>query len=436
MNNELYEAQTLRGFFENELLNNLLSFWLPRCEDKENGGYVNCFTNDGSRLVSKDKYAWSQGRFLWIFSRLARTELNIFTKTERARFLALAKSGRDFLMKHVLIGPKDYRCIFLMEADGTPKYADGADVLDASIYADYFVSIGMSQYALAANDQESWLFAKNLYESVWERYQTGQYRSLPYPLSSQYQAHAKPMFLNHISCEIQEAALIFDPPYATDLKERIHRCANEVFDIFMDENGFIHENRYVNGDFPPNLFGQHINPGHIMEDMWFQVLSEERLGRHDLDEKIALAARQALDAGWDPEYGGIFHFVSTDGHCLHGIPGDAADEPQMSLITGDWTSKLWWVHSECLYTTLLLYDRQKKQVFMDWFRKIFQYTFSVFPNPDKETREWIQIRTREGNPQEKVVCLPVKDPFHIMRDVVLILELLDQRINRLENEQA
>lgn len=435
MRETLYEARALRGFFENELVNQLLAFWLPRCEDKENGGYFNCFCNDGSRLVSKDKYAWSQGRFLWIFSRLAHTESNLFSAAQRAKFMALAKSGRDFLMKHVLIAKDDYRCIFLMNADGSPKYADGADVLDASIYADYFVAIGLAQYSLAADDKESWLFSKNLYESIWNRYQTGNYRSLPYPLSPRYRAHAKPMFLNHVSYEIHEAALHFEPSYTDLLKARMRQCADEVFNDFMDEDGFIHENREVNGGFPTNLFGQHINPGHIIEDMWFQVMSAEALQRHDLDDKIALAVRRALEAGWDPEYGGVFHFVSTDGHCLHGDPGDAAQEPQMDLITGDWESKLWWVHSECLYTTLLLYDRTGEKDFLDWFRKVFCYTFGTFPNPDREIREWIQIRTRDGKPQEKVVCLPVKDPFHVMRNVVLILELLDKRIKRLEAMQ-
>ena len=55
--------------FRRELTDNLLSFWMGRCLDTENGGYFNCFTNDGSRLISTDKYTWSQGRFLWVFSR-------------------------------------------------------------------------------------------------------------------------------------------------------------------------------------------------------------------------------------------------------------------------------------------------------------------------------------------------------------------------------
>ena len=64
----------LTGFYENELVNNILPFWLERCEDKENGGYFNCFSNDGAQLVSTDKYTWSQGRFVWLFSKLSRMD--------------------------------------------------------------------------------------------------------------------------------------------------------------------------------------------------------------------------------------------------------------------------------------------------------------------------------------------------------------------------
>ena len=33
------------SFFKKELTDNLLFFWMDRCLDKENGGYLNCFTN-------------------------------------------------------------------------------------------------------------------------------------------------------------------------------------------------------------------------------------------------------------------------------------------------------------------------------------------------------------------------------------------------------
>jgi len=58
------------------------------------------------------------------------------------------------------------------------------------------------------------------------------------------------------------------------------------------------------------------------------------------------------------------------------------------------------------------------------YDKLHSYTFKIFPNPDKKTGEWIQIRDRRGNPLNKVVALPVKDPFHIIRSTLLMIDLL------------
>lgn len=85
------ELLRLKGFYENELTNRILAFWLPRCEDREYGGYVNCFDNAGEKLQSYDKYTWSQGRFVWVFSRLAVTRIGIFTQKQRKEFLPAGK---------------------------------------------------------------------------------------------------------------------------------------------------------------------------------------------------------------------------------------------------------------------------------------------------------------------------------------------------------
>ncbi len=414
------------SFFRTELKDNLLFFWMERCLDEENGGYFNCFSNDGSRLVSTDKYTWSMGRFLWIFSRLATMESDLFTSEEREELLRYAKSGRDFLMRHALIGKDDYRCVFLMSADGSPKALDGHEGYDLSISADCFVVMGFAAYSLAAKDEEAWRFAKTLGESVWERYQSGNFRSLPYPVSSTYRSHAKPMILTNMCCELYRAAAFFDKDYSSSLLNKIKLCHEEVFEVFTDENNLLHEFRYAEGDFPENLFGQHINPGHTLEDMWFQLDAAELLGEERYLSQIARTAKSTVTLGWDEDFGGLLHFVPCDGLKTRYTPEDAKDEVQMRLVLDDWGSKLWWVHSEALYTTLLLYFRTLDEDFLTAFFKVFDYTYRTFPNPDRTVREWIQIRTREGKPQEKVVALPVKDPYHIMRNVLLIIELLEK----------
>ena len=426
-----FDTKAYLAHFQKELTENLLSFWIPRCLDQKHGGYLNCFCNDGSRLVSTDKYTWSQGRFLWMFSKLATASTELFNEKTRAEFLKYAKSGRDFLLKNVLIAPEDLRCVFLMNADGTPKRVGDFEELDMSIFADCFVTMGFAAYAVAADDKASWKFAKSLGDSVWERYQSGNYRTLPYPLSPKYVAHSKPMILTNVCCELYKAAEKFDPVEAKKQKERIAQCHREVFEIFADENDLVHEFKLANGDFSSDLFGQHINPGHVIEDMWFQLEAADILGDFCNAERICRITKKTLQTGWDQKYGGFYHFVKVNGEQgMEGDLGEAADEPQMQLVLDDWGSKLWWVHSEALYTTLLLYDRTGDAEFLTWFEKIFKYVFETFPNPDKTVGEWVQIRTREGRPQEKVVALPVKDPYHIIRNVILIIELLEKRRER------
>ena len=58
-------------------------------------------------------------------------------------------------------------------------------------------------------------------------------------------------------------------------------------------------------------------------------------------------------------------------------------------------------------------------------RQVSDYVFSTFP-AEEEGKEWLQIRDREGRPESKIVALPVKDPFHIMRNLIMILDLLQE----------
>ena len=422
-----FPKEEVRAFFQEELLRRILPFWMERCLDEENGGYYNCFTNDGSRLVSTDKYTWSQGRFLWVFSRLATVESDVFGKEERLRFLAYAKSGRDFLEKHVLLRGEPPRCAFLLDAAGAPKEVAGHEGYDLSISADCFVVMGFAAYARATGDRAAWDFAKALGESVFLRYESGNCRSLPYPVPKGYRSHAKPMILTNVFCELYRAAEVLEPAFLPLLRQRIEVQQREVFDVFRDGEGLVHEFTLSDGTFASNLFGQHINPGHTLEDMWFQWEAADILGTDARKAAIRETVLRTMELGWDEEWGGLFHFVPCDGLDTAFPVGALEEEPQMKLVLDDFGSKLWWVHSEALYTTLLLYLETGEEAFRLWFDRAFDYTFQTFPNPDQSIGEWIQIRTRRGEPQDKVVALPVKDPYHIIRNLILIIELLERK---------
>lgn len=425
MNKE--ELRLMQGFYENELKNRFLSFWLPRCEDTEYGGFVNCFTNDGAALVSRDKYCWSQGRFVWMFSKLSSLEAPVFSAAERAEFLRLAAQGAEFLMKHALLPDGGIRCAFLLEADGTPKYERGCDCLDASIYADCFVAAGLARYASVSGRTDAFRFAEALFDSIVRRVAAGSYHTLPYPLSDNYRAHGVPMILENVTAELVCAARVFRPEREEEFKRLLAGYTEDVLSSFADENNLIREIIYADGGKPGILLGRHINPGHTIEDVWFMLDSMAITGNDARKDQVYAVAKQALETGWDKECGGILHFAGLDGGRPEGDNTGAEEEP-MSRLLSDWGSKLWWVHSEALYTTLRCYFETGDEAFLAWHKKVFDYAYSVFPNPDPDVREWIQIRDREGRPQNKVVALPVKDPYHVVRNLCLILELLCREV--------
>jgi len=428
------------GFYENELCNNILPFWVNNSLDSKYGGYFNCFDNHGRELVSRDKYTWSQGRFVWMWSKLAQSDCGTFTTKQKDGFLMLAKSGRDFLYNHCLISDNDFRCVFLMDETGSPKLVEGYDRYDMSIFADCFVTAAFARYALAAGDGESYIFSKKLYQSALDRLNKGDITTLPYPLSSCYRMHGIPMIFSNVTSELYFSAQKFEPGYIQTLKENLKRFSTDVLTNFVDDNYVLHEIVTSDNRFFPRLLGQHVNPGHTLEDMWFMEEAARILGNeeHWLNRLVTIT-KKTLELCWDHEYGGILHMCGVTGGAPQGIieddsdytddtddsdDSDDSDEPMLKQTIDCWSDKLWWVHSEALYSTLLFYSKTGDETLLEWYDKIFGYTFDRFPNPDREIREWIQILKRDGTPQDKIVALPVKDPYHITRNLILIIELL------------
>ncbi|MCE5272846.1 N-acylglucosamine 2-epimerase, partial [bacterium] len=86
--------------YNQELHGNILPFWMRNGIDRENGGFFTCFSNDGARLLSRQKFTWSQGRFVWLLSRLYRNLEGRATEAERSAYLEPARAGAEFLMRH------------------------------------------------------------------------------------------------------------------------------------------------------------------------------------------------------------------------------------------------------------------------------------------------------------------------------------------------
>lgn len=410
------------AFYEAQLEHNFLPFWF-RFVDEEHGGILNCISNVGDTLLAGDKFTWSQGRWLWVLSNVYELkQRGLLPGVQREKLLQWMDGTWNFLCDYSIYG--DSVCCFVLERDGVKKPDAATGRYDASIYADCFALIGMSRYVKALGCREKFPAVEALYRSIRSRLESGDYLTEPYPVPEGYISHGIPMItLNsvHEYVRMKQAlglAVEEDVSYA---RSRLELILNKLH----DGSGCIREFTPTSGIRDPELLlDRHLKPGHTLEDAWFWVeFLEEFGGLEAYLPKICHIVKTTFEAGWDPEFGGVLCFAD----CLGGQPrGVSHGTKYEQLVTDTWDMKLWWVHSELLYLFPKLYTVTGDEYFRSAYEKCFTYTFTTFP--DQRLGEWTQIRKRDGSPQDKVVALPVKDPFHIMRNYIQLIRLsLDQQ---------
>lgn len=406
-------------FYREHVAEILVPFWMDRALDEDNGGVYTCFNNRGTELLSRDKYTWSQGRFVWVLSRMASLwDRGIFDK-DASRYLTHATKTVHFLREHAFL--ENGNCAFLLSEEGEKKESQPGQGFDTSFYADCFVILGFAEYARVARDSGVLGVALGLFERVAERLGQGNARSEPYPVPPGYEPHAVPMIMLNTAWELARCLRSAGHGRAAGLETLSLSYAEEIIQRFRSEDGAVVELLPTKGAEADTLLARHLNPGHTVESMWFVMSVANEAGRWDLIRDAARGLTKAFDVGWDPEYGGLLRFVDRSG----GAPeGRRIGHPYERLILETWDTKLWWPHSEALYATLLAAGLTDDEDMRRLHALVHDFTFNTFPNPDRGIGEWIQIRDRGGRPVDKLVALPVKDPFHTMRSLLLILDLL------------
>ncbi|WP_010272836.1 AGE family epimerase/isomerase [Paenibacillus senegalensis] len=409
----------LAAFYAHELEANFWPFW-EKALDEEYGGVYTCFNNEGSELVSTTKYTWSQGRFLWMVSELYVLADSGIVKLDAARLREIADQTYQYLKTYTLT--EDLHALYALTREGRP--IEGQE--DISVYADYFLVLGVNKYAGVFGKPEAFELAKDVYETIKRRISSGNFRTEPYPIPEGFASHSLSMIQLNVAQELEAAAKQFASDYAAvagyDVKALLERILYEHTTV---DGRIIELKTAAASEQQQTLLGRHVNPGHTLESLWFQLHSLEHWEEQQQEQiiqKLSQVAFKAVELGWDKEYGGLLRFVDLEG----GQPsGEKSGDAYEKLIVETWDLKLWWPHSEALYSLLLFYELTGEERFMEWYGLFEEYCFRTFPNRDESIREWIQIRDRSGEPLNKVVALPVKDPFHIVRNFILIVKLLN-----------
>lgn len=370
--------------YEQELLDNVMPFWMKYSIDEENGGYFNCLDRFGN-VFDTDKFMWLQAREVWTFATLYKEQ------AQNPAWLAAAKHGADFLESKGR--DEDGNWYFSLDQFGNPL------VQPYNIFSDCFACMAFAALYKIDPQPKYAEIAKTTFDNILKRRANpkGKYNKA-FPGTRDLKNFALPMILSNLSLEMEH---LLDKQVVDGLlKDVIHEVMN-VF--YQKDSGLILENVNLDGSFSDSFDGRLVNPGHIIEAMWFMMDLGVRLNDKDLIEKATDIALKSLDYGWDKEFEGIFYFL------------DIKNKPVQQL---EWDQKLWWVHLEALVCMAKGYQLTGREECKDWFEKLHAYTWAHFRDP--EHGEWFAYLNRRGE-----VLLPLKGGkwkccFHVPRALLQV----------------
>ena len=381
------------SLYSKSLTENVIPFWEKYSLDDVDGGYFTCLLRDGN-VFDTDKFIWLQAREVWMFAKM-------FNEWEaNPSWLKIAVHGADFLEKYGRNQEGDW--YFSLRKDGKPL------VSAYNIFSDCFAVMAFAQLAKASGEARYAQIAIQSFERILQRQSNPKGKfSKAIPENRALKNFALPMILCNLALELESLSDTFD------IESLIDTCVNEVMvDFYNREYDITLENVKPDGSFSDTFEGRCVNPGHVIESMWFIMDIAERRQDKQLMKLAVDRTIRTLSYGWDEKYGGILYFM------------DVKNYPPQAL---EWDQKLWWVHVETLIALLKGYHHTGDSRCLAWFDKVHEYTWSHFP--DAEFGEWFGYLNRQGE-----VLLPLKGGkwkgcFHVPRGLFQCSKILAKLAN-------
>lgn len=376
--------------YRNDLMEDIIQFWLKNSIDHKDGGFMFCLDRQG-KVIDTDKGVWQTGRFSWILATLFNEV------SQREEWLKAAKHGISFLEKHCF--DSDGRMFFVVDKKGNPvrkrRY----------LFSESFAAIAFAAYYKASGEQ---VYADKA-RQTFQQFVT--YNSTPGLITPKFTKHRQmkgmgvPMIGIAMAQELRKnlGDESFSKSISTWIEEIKVDFLNEEFQAVMETVG-------PNGEFLDHFDGRTLNPGHAIEGAWF-VLQEAKYRNNDQD-LIDLGTKMLdwmWEIGWDKTHGGILYFRD-----VKGLP-----------VQEYWHDmKFWWPQNEAIIATLMAYQLTGDEKYARWHQMIHDWTFSHFP--DKNFGEWFGYLHRDGRISVDLKGNLWKGPFHIPRMYLMCWKILEE----------
>lgn len=376
----------------------ILDFYEP-CVRASDGGFHQCFKDDGSVYNSGVRHLVSSTRFVFNYATAYRLY-------GTGHYRQWAIDGLEFLTQQHRQPTGHYSWVI-----------ENSQLIDnrAMAYGHAFVMLAAASCVKAGIREaapiidELWDFMENYF----------------YDVSSQAYADERDASLEHLDgyrgqnanmhwCEALLAA--FEATGQERFIDRASVLANKfAIQLAAENHGLIWEHYHCdwqcdmqyNIDKPDDLFKPWgFQPGHQLE--WSKLLM--MLNSHRPDARWICRATElyqaAMHNGWDEEYGGLVYGFAPD--------GQFAD-----------AHKYFWVHAEGFAAAWRLYDFTGEQRYLDDYQRLWDYSWIHLV--DHRFGAWFRIRHRDGSAFDDLKSPPGKTDYHTMGACWDVLSCINAR---------
>lgn len=384
---------------EQELVGNILPFWMAHAVDKINGGFYGALTNDLKVHNEIPRSAILCGRILWTYS-------TAYQRLGNKEYLTMAQWIYDYLTQ--VFWDKEYSGVYWsVDSQGRP-------VSDHKHhYAQAFAIYGLTEYYRATKEPKSLelaqtlfqLLEKHAYDPKYQGYTEGSNRkweSLQDMRLSDKDINSRKSM--NTMLHILEAYTNLMRVWKDTLLKAQHRALLENFQKYIVDSR--------TGHF--NLF---------FDDAWHSLKKTISYG-HDIEGSWLLW--EAAEIQGDPEL--LNHTKETSLNMARAVYEEGIDNDGSLVYEGNaygWTEtfKAWWVQAEGMVGFYNAYQLSGQE----HFRQASHCCWTYIQNKviDREYGDWYKQLSKDGKPDNNHYKIgPWDCPYHHSRSCFEMLHRL------------